>query len=65
MKLIQRLRNIWKLGEIDVDTTYGKLTLETLAETYNKTLTPPKMAQIIKRSSPSENFLKENNNESR
>jgi hypothetical protein len=58
MNLLKRLKNLWKLSELvqDDPQTYYDHTLKT-------TITPPPdkhMAQIIKRSTPSQDFIKNN-----
>lgn len=57
MNILKRLQNLWWLSEIDVRTTYGKLTLETMSKVYNETCRKPQMAQIIKNTNEVDEFL--------
>jgi len=58
MNLLKRLRNIWRLSEWEIDN-HGRVT--PVGTDISKIIeTPPKMAQIIKRQSPAEKFLKNN-----
>lgn len=63
MNLLKRLRNIWRLGELDVPTDY-KLWSEYQNKISGNLKQPPlekpHMAQIIKRVTPAEKFLKNN-----
>lgn len=54
MKIIQRLRNIWKLGELETPKEGIKYTIAPMNNTV-------RLAQIIKRTTPVEDFMKKTN----
>ncbi len=49
MKVFQRIKNIWKLGEIEIPIERK--------EQITNLISPQKMAEIIKRTTPVENFM--------
>jgi hypothetical protein len=57
---LQRIKNLWRISAVDTSTTYGKLTLETMAKAYNESVEAPRPARIVKMKKPVEEFLKDN-----
>lgn len=60
MNLIKRLKNLWRLSEIELKR--GEISLaqfHNIVDKVNK-IEKPKMAQIIKRNNPVEDFLTKN-----
>lgn len=52
MTILQRLRNIWKLGEID-----SREKVLTMYDPIWKAEEKPRMAQVIHRTTPAEDFI--------
>lgn len=63
MKLLQRLRNLYKLSGLDVTYSEDEKVLNIEYHPKEVKSIKPKMAVIIKKTTPSEEFLKENPNE--
>lgn len=62
MNLIKRIKNIWRLSGLNVTYNEGKKVFSVESPALVEE-SKPRLAQIIKRKTPAEEFLKENNNE--
>jgi hypothetical protein len=62
MNLIKRLKTLWALSSVNTDTVLPNV-YKGKYETYSLD-NKPRMAQIIKKNTPTEEFLKKNKNES-
>ena len=55
MRLLKRIRNLWRLSEWEIENLPKDLPIGTKVSPLVKL--PTKMAQIIKRSNPVQDFL--------
>ncbi len=56
--ILKRIRAIWRLSGMEIVMTDRKVELKDLLDVTDSLPTPPKMAQVIKRSTPAQEFLK-------
>ncbi len=60
MKLVQRLKNIWKLSGYEIQYNLDKKELPAGTKLTMNMAETRKMAQIIRRKTPSQEFLEKN-----